>query len=796
MKKTNTEKILYRGFILTRHWRDTPRGVELEFWLVTDDQPIQLRVQSQQALFFCRHIDQPVIESLIGQLSTVRIQPLDLKTRDGEAVIGVYFSTQRQLRECRDTLTAKSISVWEADIKPTDRFLMERFVTSSVAFTAQSSLQQKKQYAMGLAEKIKASDYLPNLSVISLDIETSLDADQLFSIGIYSKETALVFMVNEAADVIENDASTIRYFSTEKKCLQAFLQWLSDYDPDVIIGWHIVQFDCWVLSQLFQKWRLPFTLGRANQTAYWREDSQHAGRRYIQCPGRMVLDGIELLRMAFYSFENFSLQFVAQQLLGESKLIEEDNRGEAIQTLYESDQLALAKYNLKDCELVWRIFEKTDLLNFAIARSRLTGLAMDRMGGSVASFDYVYLPRLHRSGFIAPNLGELESDVVSPGGYVMRSKPGIYQNILVLDFKSLYPSIIRTFSVDPCAFWQAQLSSNKTYAKKTPGFNGAEFECEAALLPDIIAALWQERDQAKKNNNQPLSQAIKIIMNSFYGVLGSTGCRFFDPRVCSSITLRGHEIIQKSREWIENQGVQVIYGDTDSVFVWLGNDCSSLAAQKQGEQLAHGLNHWWQRFLKETYNIPSYLEIEFETHYRHFFMPTIRNSEEGSKKRYAGLVGEGEKEALVFKGLETVRNDWTELAKVFQKSLYFKIFKKEPFRDLIIQTVDALMAGDLDNDLIYRKRLRRPLFAYSKSNPPHVKACRFLYEQTGVQLGQGDYIEYVITINGPEPVKHRLSAIDYHHYLEKQLRPIADSILVLSEEESFNEVISKQLHLL
>jgi DNA polymerase-2 len=82
--------------------------------------------------------------------------------------------------------------------------------------------------------------------------------------------------------------------------------------------------------------------------------------------------------------------------------------------------------------------------------------------------------------------------------------------------------------------------------------------------------VWQGREAAKRAGNQPLSQALKIIMNAMYGVLGTTGCRFFDARLASSITMRGHEIMHRTRELIEARGYQVIYGDTDSTFVWLG----------------------------------------------------------------------------------------------------------------------------------------------------------------------------------------------------------------------------------
>ncbi len=126
---------------------------------------------------------------------------------------------------------------------------------------------------------------------------------------------------------------------------------------------------------------------------------------------------------------------------------------------------ALAAYNLEDCRLVWLIFEKTQLLEFAQLRAQLTGLAIDRIGGSVAAFTNLYLPKLHRSGYVAPNMGDGVSDLISPGGYVMDSIPGLYDNVLVLDFKSLYPSIIRTFKIDPMGLIEG-LIENKQVNKQ------------------------------------------------------------------------------------------------------------------------------------------------------------------------------------------------------------------------------------------------------------------------------------------------------------------------------------------
>jgi DNA polymerase-2 len=323
----------------------------------------------------------------------------------------------------------------------------------------------------------------------------------------------------------------------------------------------------------------------------------------------------------------------------------------------------------------------------------------------------------------------------------------------------------------------------------------------------VIEQLSAARDRAKQHKNAPLSHAIKIIMNSFYGVLGSTGCRFFDPRVCSSITLRGHEIIQRSRDWIEQQGYAVIYGDTDSLFVWLENNCTGyppkVTSQSDliGKRLAKELNLWWAETLRTEFNINSALEIQYETNYLRFLMPTIRGSELGTKKRYAGLIEINGEREMVFKGLENVRTDWTQLAKEFQMTLYRKVFDGEDYFDFVRSTTAEVLAGKRDLELIYRKRLRRHLHEYQKNVPPHVQAARKYAQLTGETLRRGDWISYVITTNGPEPLGSYevnlsllQSPIDYQHYIDKQLSPVADSILHF-RDESLNQLVESQLSL-
>jgi len=305
---------------------------------------------------------------------------------------------------------------------------------------------------------------------------------------------------------------------------------------------------------------------------------------------------------------------------------------------------------------------------------------------------------------------------------------------------------------------------------------------------------------AKREHNGPLSQALKIIMNAFYGVLGSSGCRFFDPRLASSITLRGHEIMRKTRELIEAEGYAVIYGDTDSTFVWLGRTHSEDDATRIGRALVQHVNQWWRDYLLKAFGLESALELQFETHFSRFLMPTIRGAEEGSKKRYAGLVtrADGSRE-MVYKGLETVRSDWSPLAQQFQQELYLRIFNRQPHQDYVRDYVRRTLAGELDNLLIYRKRLRRTLDDYQRNVPPHVRAARIADEYNDSQgrprqYQNGGWISYVITTAGPEPLETRHAPIDYDHYVTRQLQPVADAILLFVHDD-FSTLIGGQLGL-
>ncbi|ARB30845.1 DNA polymerase II [Pseudomonas tolaasii] len=782
---------LQQGFVLTRHWRDTPAGTEVSFWLATDHGPRFVRLPMQTSVMFIPEAHRKPLDWLLKGERDIELRPLQLCDFHHRPVLGLYTRQHRQAMDVEKRLRAAGVDVYEGDVRPPERYMMERFITAPVWFGGTPD-------AGGVlcdAQMKPDPDYRPPLKLVSLDIETTAQGD-LYSIALEGCGERQVYMLGppNKADAVD---FKLDYCDTRAQLLERLNEWLATHDPDAIIGWNVVQFDLRVLHEHAQRLNVPLMLGRGDEPMAWRE---HGSRNhyFAAAAGRLIIDGIEALRSATWSFESFSLENVAQTLLGEGKDISTPyQRMDEINRMFAEDKPALARYNLKDCELVTRIFEKTELLKFLLERASVTGLPVDRSGGSVAAFTHLYMPLMHRQGFVAPNLGD-KPPQASPGGFVMDSRPGLYESVLVLDYKSLYPSIIRSFLIDPVGLIEGLKHPDDSASVE--GFRGARFSRTRHCLPSIVTRVSEGREAAKREHNAPLSQALKIIMNAFYGVLGSSGCRFFDTRLASSITMRGHQIMRQTRELVEAQGYEVIYGDTDSTFVWLGSAHSGEDASRIGRALVQHVNDWWRAHLHNAFGLQSALELQYETHFSRFLMPTIRGAEEGSKKRYAGLVVRDDgSEDMVYKGLETVRSDWSPLARQFQQELYRRIFHRQPHQDYIRDYVRRTLSGELDDLLIYRKRLRRRLDDYERNVPPHVRAAR-LADDYNDRLGRprqyqrGGWISYVMSVNGPEPLEVRQAPIDYDHYVTKQLQPVADAILPFVNDD-FSTLVGGQMGL-
>jgi len=735
--------------------------------------PVEIIIDRVKTVFFVnRNVQLPDMNI---QYERKEVQ---LKSFDGNDVDALYFFTNYDLKQAAELLHKNDVTTYESDIDPVKRYLMERGINAQIRVSGEAI--EKNNLTLFHNPKVEPCQVNPRFKVLSLDIETGSKPSQLYSIAVHltsdTQELKKVFLVSGNNNNLPEFVDT---YSNEKDLLSGFVIWFKEIDPDLIIGWHVIGFDLMFLEAKANEYGINFTLGRDDSTIVLR--SRKAGSYFAYVPGRIVIDGPTTLRTSFYTFEDYRLETVAQELLGKGKLITSEDKVTEIDRLFQEDKARLCEYNLNDAILVTEIFCKTGLIDLLVKRAQISGLLLDQLGMMSAAFDHFYLPKIHRAELVASNISDVQLTQHAAGGYVIDPVPGIYKDVIVLDFKSLYPSIIQSFKIDPVSRLFSHVDTITTP-------NGYKFSASKHFLPDYINELMNKRIEASKVGDLHLSQAIKILMNSFYGVMGSSGCRFYHPHLPSAITGTGKWLLLKSKEYLHKQGYEVIYGDTDSLFIKLKED-EGVNAQSNGERIASELNGYWRKRLKADYKVTSFLELEFEKYYSRFILTPLRGGEQGAKKRYTGLLKINGEEEIEFVGMEFVRSDWTKLAKEFQVQLYLKIFNGEEIADWLRSIVHKVNRGAFDDKLVYRKRLRKEIDEYQKSSPPHVRAARMINKRSGtVEYVRSGTVEYVITKRGPVPIELTHGDLDYQHYIEKQLKPIADSVLGLLGE-SFDSII-------
>ena len=744
------------GFILQATYR-IQQGVPVVtlFGRLSNGETFTVRDTRQRPHFY---VDAASADRIQG----ARVVPSNKATITGGPVVRVEVDIPGDAPRVREHLHAAGIQTYEADVRFAMRYLIERNIRSGVEIKGAATPGRATQWVYENPE-LRPAAVTACPRVLSFDIETTPDANKLLAIAFYGLGVDEVVVVDPGVRVMPERAVGVR---TEKDALDYFVRLVERLDVDVLTGWNVVDFDLSVLATIASRLRYDMKLGRDGGHMRIRPAEGYFGSGSATIPGRIVLDGIDLVRGAFIRLDDYSLDGVSQVVLGEGKTLGGDGEDKVAQILdtYAHDLPRFTQYARTDARLALQIIEKLDLVKLAFARAALTGMTPDRVAASIASFDFLYLAQLHRLNLCAPSVVARGGDrVAQGGGVVFEPLAGVHENVWVCDFKSLYPSIIRTFNIDPLSFARGQQG-----AESIETHDGTRFASVPGILPDMLETLFPQRAKAKARGDEVASQAIKILMNSFYGVLGTPQCRFFSPEIVNAITSQGRHLLGWSRDWFTGRGYSVLYGDTDSLFVASGTT-DEVQADRTITKLVKTFNAELAAYILDRHGVTSYLELEFEKLYTRLFLATTRGGGQGARKRYAGIrAGDDEVE---FVGMEVVRRDWTDLAKEVQRELFKRLFHGDKVVEYLGHKVADVRSGACDTQLVYRKGLRKSVDSYTTHVPPHVQAVK------KSSAPPPRVVRYIVTEQGPELESELMHPPDREHYVQKQIRPVAEPVL-------------------
>lgn len=743
-----------KEFIFQIEKEERDEDIELRIYSVNEEKKTVLQKNTISYSILLKKED---YEKLNVKSDNIKISKSGLKDKNHEEVLKLSLSSKELYEYLNSSIREANLSTYEADLPVEHEYIIDNDVS--------------------LISNSSKDTYLP-LKYVAVDIETigNVLEQEIVLISLYSPEGLSKVLMNPD-DLSEHNLAKVKkskfeafellIFKNEKEMLEKFREEILSFKPQLVIGWNVVDFDFKVIRERMTHHSIPFIFSDFEGECKLRVISDFFRSSTMNCPGVLIWDVIQILRTNFIHFEDYKLNTVAREVLGDNKIeLENDENADdsiidkikTIEHMFHSDPKKLIDYNFKDSFLTSQIYEKLKLEELMCKRSIITGTPLAKVKSPIATLDIMYLKELHKRGYVANSNFNFSDTSPIEGAYVIDPKKGFYNDIFVFDFKSLYPSIIMTFNIDPFTY-------SKTGLLEAP--NGARFNKEPGILPILIHQLYLERDNAKKEKDSVKSFALKTTMNSFYGAVASPKCRFYNKDVGEAITSFGREIIKKAKDFAQERGHKAIYGDTDSCFIKAGREFKDLEEKKKfGADLEKEFNKVFSEWVENEFGMRSFLNIELEKIFSHFFI--------ASKKRYVGLDELSGK--TNYTGMEAIRGDWTELAQNFQRKLVDLIFSnknKEEIRRFILDYVERLKKGEYDDLLVYKKKITKPLNLYTKTTPPHVRAARELPQFSGRT------VKYVMLKEGPRHLRllKDTDKYDYEHYIDKQLKGVSDDLL-------------------
>jgi len=595
---------------------------------------------------------------------------------------------------------------------------------------------------------------------------------------------------------------------SEEELLNCVINYFASEDPDVITGWNTSKFDLPYMISRMSKLGLKYSKISPLNYVFLDDEEER-----VIIKGRVLLDGLE----AYEHFrkisnqgraESYSLEFTSQEILGTGKVEHTDS----FHDMWINKTELLSVYNLRDSELVIKILNKLDIVNFFNSIRSKSCSQIEDIFTTTKLVDGLFLREVHNK-IILPSKNKSTSEEAFSGGEVYEPKPGLYEYVVVFDVSGMYPSIIKTFNI-----------SYETFNKKGEiklnddiGFNKGE-----GLMPKLIKKLGIERsrykklmkesvtDEEKKKNNYK-QYSIKVLQNSLFGFSGYPGSRLYKKEVAEAITTWGRLLIKHIEDIVESNGYKVVYSDTDSVFFCAKSKNISFVIL-EAEKLLKTVNDDMKKFSDKYDGEPGFLSMEFEKVFKRILFVGKKGSKnkdsiEGAKKNYAYILAWKDKEfyndKLGYTGISSKRSDTPRIAKSTQIKVLEMILKNEPKEEIIkiVKDVDSrIRNGEIGVEEIgFPKGISKELDSYGKLKknsdeiggvPPVVKGCKYANKYLGKRLGIGSKPKWIYVKKVPEGFPEtNVIAFEHDYDLPEGFVPdydiMIEKILKMKLEEIF-----------
>ncbi|PIZ90644.1 hypothetical protein COX86_03885 [Candidatus Micrarchaeota archaeon CG_4_10_14_0_2_um_filter_60_11] len=655
---------------------------------------------------------------------------------------------------------------FEYDIPFQRRYLVDKGITPCDGIEVETEERNGRQFVKAI-KRVEGEPFAPK--TLAFDIETYNER----GISEPTRDPCLMigYADEEGTGLLEQGP---RGFKTEKEMLEAFAALLREKRVDLLCTYNGDEFDLPYLKERAVRTGAVMRLGRDKAPVHVkrlgiRNRAGVGGRTHFD-----VYDAVYFLNyIGAIRLERMRLEDVYRELLGGKKV---EIKKEEIWKLWKAGDSHVGEYCKVDALACFQLAKR--VMPQEIELSRITGSQLfDSTRATAGQHVEALLTRkAFEYGELLPNKPShsqtaARSQNPIEGAFVKVPDAGVYENIAVFDFRSLYPSIIVTHNVDPttlnCSCCEDAFVSPKghRFCKKKPG-----------LIPRVLGEVLETRFKikaeekkavgAKKEELHARQWALKIIANSFYGYTVYPRSRWYSRECGESVTAWARHYIQDAIRQAEEYGFKVLYGDTDSVFLTF----------KSGEE---GKVKAFKEKVNET--LPGNMELELEDLYPRGIFVSKKQGEKGAKKKYALINAEGK---IKIRGFELVRRDWSPVARHTQRRILEILLKKGDVEEavkLVRDKIAELKEGKVPlTELAIITSLRKKADSYAIKSPELGAVLEA--RKAGEKVDEEAPIEYVITTSGKtvsEKARLLSRAKDYDadYYVQNQVLPAVLKIL-------------------